>query len=299
MPRAFLFENVKGLLREGFADYLEYTLLQLGWPELPPNPNEEWLDHRERLFAHRERNKGADTYRIMIRAINAADYGAAQKRHRVMIIGIRSDVADQWEFPRPTHSLAALAWAKAKSGSYWSRHGVADQDRFPLSREEQSALRRLDRIGGEPTERPWVTVRDQLSGLGDPSNDNLDWNHNQHPGARSYAGHTGCHMDEPAKALKAGMHGVPGGENILALTDKSVRYFTVREMARLQGLPDDFLVTGSWRHVTRQLGNAVPAEVGEALGLALASILTAPQLSTREMDSAERPIPSPSRMAAE
>ena len=56
--------------------------------------------------------------------------------------------------------------------------------------------------------------------------------------ARKYlAGHTGSALDEPAKTLKAGDHGVPGGENMLMLPDGTVRYFTVRESARLQTFP--------------------------------------------------------------
>src|SRR6185436_14251245 len=65
---------------------------------------------------------------------------------------------------------------------------------------------------------PWRTVRDAISDLprrklgeksaGDP-------NHFLNPGARPYKGHTGSTMDEPAKTLKAGDHGVPGGENTI------------------------------------------------------------------------------------
>ena len=81
-----------------------------------------------------------------------------------------------------------------------------------------------------------------------------------------YAGHTGSPLDEPAKALKAGDHGVPGGENMMVRDDGSVRYFSVREAARLQGLPDDWSFPSSWSESMRQLGNAVPVELANALG---------------------------------
>ena len=91
-------------------------------------------------------------------------------------------------------------------------------------------------------------------------------NHRFQPGARSYVGHTGSPLDEPAKTLKAGVHGVPGGENMLSRLDGDVRYFTVRESARLQTFPDDFLFHGSWSEAMRQLGNAVPVRLARIIG---------------------------------
>jgi DNA (cytosine-5)-methyltransferase 1 len=94
-------------------------------------------------------------------------------------------------------------------------------------------------------------------------------NHLLHPGARVYTGHTGSSWDEPAKALKAGAHGVPGGENIVVSGDGRVRYFTIREMARLQGMPDKFEIDETWQTSIKQLGNAVPVEVGYVFGKAI------------------------------
>lgn len=75
------------------------------------------------------------------------------------------------------------------------------------------------------------------------------------------------------------MHGVPGGENMLRLPDGSVRYFTIREMARLQGLPDNFSFPGNWTESTRQLGNAVPVPLAKALASWLVGVIKAAKLS--------------------
>ena len=99
--------------------------------------------------------------------------------------------------------------------------------------------------------------------------------HKFQPGARSYKGHTGSPYDEPAKTLKAGVHGVPGGENMLARGDGSVRYFTVRESARLQTFSDDIVFHGAWSETMRQLGNAVPVRLAQAVGAAVANELEA------------------------
>ena len=53
---------------------------------------------------------------------------------------------------------------------------------------------------------------------------------------------------------------------MLAHPNGTVRYFTVRESARLQTFPDDFLFHGSWSETMRQLGNAVPVLLARTIG---------------------------------
>ena len=86
--------------------------------------------------------------------------------------------------------------------------------------------------------------------------------------------HAGSELDEPSKALKAGVHGVPGGENMIAFPDGSVRYFTVREAARIQTFPDQFLFHGTWTETMRQLGNAVPVKLAAVVGASVVSQLS-------------------------
>jgi len=73
-------------------------------------------------------------------------------------------------------------------------------------------------------------------------------------------------LDWPAKTIKAGVHGVAGGENVLLLDNGRHRYFTLREMARLQGFPDDYDFTGPRSRIIGQIGNAVPVELARILG---------------------------------
>jgi DNA (cytosine-5)-methyltransferase 1 len=98
-------------------------------------------------------------------------------------------------------------------------------------------------------------------------------NHWLIPGARTYAGHSGSAMDNPAKTVKAGVHGVPGGENAVVEDDGKVRYFTFRELARLQSFPDKHFFGGARIHVTRQIGNAVPPGLARAVAQPLYQLL--------------------------
>jgi DNA (cytosine-5)-methyltransferase 1 len=258
-PLGFLFENVRGLMRPAFSDYLAWVLAALARPSARSRKD---LDIRTRLA---ELERVPEEYVVRAFCVNAADYGAAQKRHRVLIVGYRAELGIAPSLPPPTHSEAALALDQAPGGSYWDRHGLARPGQEP-DRRTLAFLQRQRASGTVPETRPWRTCRDAFQGLGEPSEEGTVPNHRLQPGARAYPGHTGSPMDEPAKALKAGDHGVPGGENMLRRTDGSVRYFTVREAARLQGLPDDYLFRCTWSDAMRQLGNAVPTQLACAFG---------------------------------
>lgn len=257
-PRAFLFENVRNLAGPSFSAYLEWITRSLTHVSAPRHPDEDHARHVRRLRLIRDND-----YRVMVNVVNAADFGAAQERKRVLIFGYRVDLGIDPTAMKPTHGRDRLLWDQWVTGEYWNRHGLrrpTDEDITPLHRPTVTRLR--NRIM-EPPERPWLTLRDVIHDLGDPDGRN---NHVFQPGARSYKGHTGSVLDWPAKALKAGDHGVPGGENMIRFADGSVRYLTLRETARLVGMPDDFTFPVSWTESMRQLGNAVPAPLAEAGG---------------------------------
>lgn len=275
-PKAFLFENVKGLTRTAFANYLEYIRLQLKHPEICAKSDEEWLSHLARLEQHETsgRQERGLAYNVVMRVLNAADYGVPQKRERIFIVGFRSDLGMEWTFPAPTHSEDALLWNKWRSGSYWGEHEVSRKARP----SEGPGKARAERLRQEPVGmKAWRTVRDAFKGLPDPEyhpEAALAFpDHRYIPGARSYPGHTGSPLDEPAKTLKAGDHGVPGGENMLRRPDGSIRYFSVRESARLQTFPENYVFHGAWSETMRQLGNAVPVSLAEAVAGSVAKQL--------------------------
>jgi DNA (cytosine-5)-methyltransferase 1 len=263
-PKAFIFENVKGLLRANFSDYYNYVIHQLRFPEIEIGLNEKWEDHFSRLKKAYVKSKNTElSYNVIYECKNAADFGIPQKRERVFVVGTRTDLGIEYSFPEGVHTQNALLYDKWITGEYWERHEI------PKSKRPNKPIklkRRIDELlvfGKEKNELPWRTVRDAIGDLpkiktGETSSKIT--NHFFNSGAKSYHGHDGSQWDEPAKTIKAGHHGVPGGENTLRLEDGSIRYFSVRECARLQTFPDEWVFETSWTEAMRQLGNAVPVD---------------------------------------
>jgi DNA (cytosine-5)-methyltransferase 1 len=266
-PRAIIAENVKGLLRPSFMPYYQYILNELSAPFEERVEGEEWQDHNKRLLKVLEKDAADPTERYDVRylLVNAADYGVPQIRWRVFVIGFRQDLGlEGWEFPKRTHSEGALLSAQA-DGSYWEQHKLPKRLHYkpeilPYERDDIGKMTR------------WRTLRDALTRptrLGEPVGDRVEHPDHLHhcgwPGARQYRGHTPNELDKPSKTIKAGVHGVPGGETVLRRDDSSIRYMTVREVARVMTFSDQWRLEGPRGEQMRQLGNAVPVDLGEVM----------------------------------
>lgn len=266
-PEFVVFENVPGLTRPSFAPYLDYVKDQLRKPDITAqNDNELWDHHHRRVL----KSKADDLYRVYQDEIDAADLGVAQSRRRVFIVAIRRDVhgADTWTGLARAHSRDALLHDQFVTGDYWVRHDLPEPDAPSRFR---GVIDRL-LLTGVPDDRlAWVTLRDLLSGVPKPTKTAPeDWpNHMHIPGARTYAKHTGSPLDMPSKTIKAGVHGVAGGEAMIRHVNGQVRYLTVREAAMVQGFPQAYEFPGPRSRVMGVIGNAVAVKVAAALGSAL------------------------------
>ncbi len=261
-PRAFLIENVRGLTFPAAKPYFEYVLAQLRNPSVEGTSGEN--RHRTELAARAEEPE----YEVHYRLLNAADYGAGQQRVRLLIVGLRAPLTG-WRWPTATHGRKALMQA-LESDEYWARHKVPKRI-LEGHRVELAKIRAT--LGGDSSaSTPWVTTRDAISSIADRRSDD-DPHHKVVEGARLYKRHRGSLLDWPAKTVKAGVHGTPGGEHIVLLDDGSHRYLTVRECAALQGFPEDYSLPGRRSIAMRQIGNAVPVQLAEAVGRSLADLL--------------------------
>ena len=272
-PRAFIMENVRGLTRAAFRNYFNYSVLQLQYPDALRKQGESWTQHLARLEdIHVKGGTKGLVYKVVHQVLNAADYGVPQMRHRVFVVGFRCDQGVAWHFPTPTHSKEALLFDQWGSGDYWKRLGVKCVGAPPAKLPADASQNLLIPAA------PWRTIREAIADLPHPSAKNSRGilNHRLQTGAKAYPGHTGSPIDWPSKALKAGDHGVPGGENMILYPDGDVRYLTVREAARVQTFPDEWEFQGAWTEAMRQLGNAVPVQLANKVAQSVAAALRKP-----------------------
>ncbi|MFE9308087.1 DNA cytosine methyltransferase [Streptomyces sp. NPDC006706] len=320
-PKAVICENVRGLLRPSFSDYFEYIRNELRLPFMERDPRKTWQEHNGALMGalgdpdparHKldidgglpVDDRSADRYRVIAFPVNAADYGVPQIRNRVVIVAFRADlgvdiVRDFAAHVRRRRYSDDALHRSMRDGSYWARHDVPPH-------VKERVMARLPEVIKEDKCLPWRTLRDAIKGYGTdeelPALPKIDLTrleekhdfggerfpgHIGWPGARIYKGHTPNELDRPAKTVKAGVHGVPGGESVMEL-DKRLedptspggwryrhRYMTVRETARVMTFPDEWIGSGPRGEQMRQLGNAVPVVLGEFFARAVADALDA------------------------
>ncbi|MFJ2771187.1 DNA cytosine methyltransferase [Streptomyces sp. NPDC087300] len=310
-PKAVICENVRGLLRQSFEPYFQYILNEMRLPFVEREPGATWEEHNElleKLLAN-DSVPASERYEVKHHPVNAADYGVPQVRHRVIIVAFRADLGVKWEDfePKQQFSDESLIHSMREGGEYWNRHETVDEE---AKKRTIANLPALDLDNPKTKKKlklpPWRTLRDAIAGIdenegvplpyvsldavehkkqvGDIS-DHFGW-----PRARIYTGHTPNVLDRPAKTVKAGVHGVPGGESVMQLDDVTfngtgVRYMTVRETARVMTFPDRWQLAGPRGEKMRQLGNAVPVRLAEvfanAVGAALRSVDTPKDLGKK------------------
>lgn len=209
-PKAFVVENVSGLTR---ADNLA-------------------------LFQQQLRNFRQAGYRVEWKLLNAADFGVAQERRRVIIVGIRSDFGIRYQFPRPSHG------PEAEQAYTTIRQALKGLPAWPEGE-----------FNTEPFHWYYMS-RNRRRGWDEVSKTIV-----------SRARHMPLHPDSPELIYK-------GPDRYTFSTNMPARRFSYREAARLQGFMGTmaFPDTAGMHSRYKVIGNAVPPPLFEAVARALPNI---------------------------
>lgn len=164
-------------------------------------------------------------YRVSHRLFNAADFGVPQRRERVIIVGTRNDVRYDFAFPAATH---------AKNGA----NGL----------------------------RQWTGIGTALAAYPDPDTPNEVPNHVYSKYKLNFNGYIGHRPLDPAvPAPTVTARGDDRGGVVILPHPNGLRRMTGRELATVQSFPPDYEFEGNLSSVYRQIGNAVPPLLAQAI----------------------------------
>lgn len=190
-------------------------------------------------------------YHVEVEVLNAADYGVPQHRRRVIVLGSRKAAP---RHPFPTHDGIKRERISARE----ALEGVP----FDLPNNAITTYAKTPIL--RPS--PWAGML--VNGGGRPIN--LDEPSQTIPAS---AGGNRTHIiDRDGVLLKYHSLLMRGGK-VRAGVVKGVRRLTIRESARLQSFPDDFLFVGERSAQYRQVGNAVPPLMAKAIGKSLLEVV--------------------------
>lgn len=275
MPKMFVFENVTGLLsaKVGGETILPKVIKALG-------KHYTLLDDPTRIV------------------FNTSNYGVPQIRKRIILIGIRKDIS---------HVDISNLYKSIKKTHYDPE--MSESERKGLKRyvDVREALGDLPKVyPGQDASTPefnYPCDNDFLKAIGSPGihplMDHICRNHNdmdrerfrvmianhwsfgemrrarpdlEHEHARVFDNsYVVQWWDLPSKTIIAHLH--KDGFQFIHPDIEQARTFTVREAARIQSFPDDFVFAGSRSDKYKQIGNAVPCLFAEALAKAAKSAL--------------------------
>lgn len=202
------------------------------------------------------------------RILNAADYGAPQTRRRTVVLGWkRGEIAGGLEFPLPTHSSEDDPEKRKKLKKWVTvRDVISDLPEMPNTTEIGDVAPMDLHFGRNPTELSKKRYRHVPIG-----GNRFDLQRNAPEltpqcWIRKKSGGTDLFgrlwWDRPSVTIRTEFFKPEKGRY---LHPEQHRPITHREAARLMGFPDDFPFTGSKIEIARQIGNAVPPALAEAI----------------------------------
>lgn len=196
---------------------------------------------------------------VPVQVLKAINYRVPQKRERVILVGIRKDINLKYEYPTPHNKIYNLIDALKKGELYDCNVPKSEGSKYP---EHKKAV--LDLV---PQKGYWRDLPLHIQ--------------KEYMGKSFFlgGGKTGIARrigwDEPCLTLTCS----PAQKQTERCHPEETRPFTVREYARIQTFPDDWEFMGSVSQQYKQIGNAVPCNLGQEIGYSIIKFLNSYYLS--------------------
>lgn len=193
-------------------------------------------------------------YRVIpVEVLKAIYYNVPQKRERLILVGIRKDIDIEYEYPKPNKKVLNLKDALKK--------GVLYDKNVPKSVGAKYPQSKIDVLKLVPQKGYWRDLPLEIQ--------------KEFMGGSFYlgGGKTGIARrigwNEPCLTLTCS----PAQKQTERCHPEETRPFTVREYARIQTFPDEWKFEGSMAQQYKQIGNAVPVNLGKEVGYSIVKFL--------------------------
>ncbi|RZJ48086.1 MAG: DNA (cytosine-5-)-methyltransferase [Flavobacterium sp.] len=190
---------------------------------------------------------------VPVEVLKAINYKVPQKRERLILVGIRKDINIQFNYPKPFSKIYNLKDALKKGELFNTDVPVSGGAKYPQSKKVV-----LDLV---PPKGYWRDLPLEIQ--------------KEYMGGSFFlgGGKTGMARrigwDEPSLTLTCS----PAQKQTERCHPDETRPFTVREYARIQTFPDDWEFAGSLAQQYKQIGNAVPVNLGREVGYSIIKFL--------------------------
>jgi DNA (cytosine-5)-methyltransferase 1 len=190
---------------------------------------------------------------VPVQVLKAINFKVPQKRERLILVGIRKDIALKYEYPKPYNKIYTLQDALKKGELFDSTVAKSDGAKYPQSKKEV-----LDLV---PPKGYWRDLPLDIQ------KEFMGGSFHLGGGKTGIARRIG--WDEPCLTLTCS----PAQKQTERCHPEETRPFTVREYARIQTFPDDWAFEGSIAQQYKQIGNAVPVNLGREVGFSIIKFL--------------------------
>lgn len=190
---------------------------------------------------------------VPVQVLKAINYNVPQKRERLILVGIRKDIDIKYEYPKPYKKIYNLKDALKKGNLYNSNVPKSEGAKYPKSK--------IDVLNLVPPKGYWRDLPLEIQ--------------KSFMGGSLYlgGGKTGMARrigwDEPCLTLTCS----PAQKQTERCHPDETRPFTVREYARIQTFPDHWKFAGALTQQYKQIGNAVPVNLGKEVGYSIVKFL--------------------------
>ena len=202
---------------------------------------------------------------VPVQVLKAINYNVPQKRERLILVGIRKDINIEYTYPKPSNIVYTLADALKKGELFDTDVPNSEGSKYP---EHKKVV--LDLV---PPKGYWRDLPLDIQ--------------KEYMGKSFYlgGGKTGMARrigwDEPSLTLTCS----PAQKQTERCHPDETRPFTVREYARIQTFPDDWKFAGSISQQYKQIGNAVPCNLGTEIGYSIIKFLNQVYSKSNKSDS--------------